>query len=125
MSFEILAVRNRTISYSGTLYEADGTTAISVTASSVVRFKAGRRNSATPSLDIDSVAATANGSVMTISSAGAYTLKIAQGDTTSLVPGVYDAEIALVDAGDSNRIKSAELGTLHIIEALGGDVSTT
>lgn len=125
MSFEIVAVRNRTINYSGTLYEADGTTAISVTAGSVARFKAWRRNNTTPNLDLDSVGATGSGSVLTISSAGAWTLKIAQGDTSDLVPGVYDAEISLVDAGDSNRIKSAELGTLHILESGGGDISTT
>ena len=126
MSFQITVARGRSVDYSGVLYESDESTAVTPASGSKVRFKAGRRNGATPALDIDSVAATANGSVMTLDvDTGAYTLKIDQNDTRDLVPGVYEAEIALVDVGDGNRIKTAEFGTLQILESLDGDLSIT
>lgn len=126
MSFEITVVRGRTRDFSGTLYESDETTPITPDTGSVVRFKAGRRNLATPVLEISSVAANANGSVMTLDiSTGAWTMKIAQGDTAELLPGPYEAEIALVDSGDDDLIKSAEQGVLNILPALAGDIGLT
>ena len=128
MSFEEVAVRNRTFDYAGTLYESDGTTEISLAATDVIRVKVWRRNASTPDIEIDD-SATGNGSVTTFTAGtGDYTLRIAQGDTSGLLPGVYGIEIAVVDDSETapaNAIKHVEQGLLHITEAPAGDVGLT
>ena len=50
------------------------------------------------------------------------TLRIAQGDTSGLVPGVYRAEILVVDDSDSDFVKMAEMGIANVLGTSGGDV---
>jgi hypothetical protein len=127
MSFSLTANVGRTQDFAGTVYEDDGTTAVTGSAvGTVLRFKAYRRNGATPILDLDSIGAASGGSILTFDrTTGAYTLKIAGGDTAGLPPLVYDAELSLVDTGDSDRIKSVEYGVLNLLEAPGGDIGLT
>lgn len=126
VSFAITTYVGRTTDYSGTVYESDGTTAVVGTSGSVARFKAWRRNAATPDLDLDSAGAASGGSILTFNAlTGAYTLKIAGSDTDGLRPGVYDAELSVVDHGDSDRIKVAERGVLYLLESGGGDTGLT
>lgn len=126
MAFALTLTRNRTSYDTITLYESDGETGVALAATDVVRFKMYRRNNDAPDLDLDSAADTANGSGITITqtaSAATATLKIAQSDTSSLIPGPYRAEIAVVDDSDSDRIKSAEHGVVYLLGAPGGDIA--
>lgn len=107
--------KNRTTDYTITLLQADGT-AFNIAASDRCLVKIGR-NSATPDLDLDSAAATDNGSSVTVTSgSNVVTLRIAEGDTTSLEPGAYDCEISVVDASETagQRTKHAQDGTFFL-----------
>lgn len=120
-------VRGRTIDLSDALYLSDGTTGVAAEASDIIRFKVYRRDGATPLLDIDN-SASAAGSVTTITSLTApaqYNIHLAQGDTDDVEPGVYDAEVALVDDSETapaNGIKHLSKGCLTIRPGPGGDV---
>lgn len=118
--FEVNVERGRTVAFTVALYRADGTTEETLAAGDVVRFKVGRRNSATPLLDLDSDTHTSNLSF----TAGTNDVNVTflQTDTASLEPGAYEAEVALVDASDSDRIKTAEQGVVHLISSMGGSV---
>jgi len=125
--FEVFVIRGRTSYDVITLYEADDN-GLTLNSGDVVRFKAWRRNAATPDLDIDSAAALSGGSVVQVNqtaSAAVVTLLVAQGDTEGLGVGAYDAEVSVVDSGDSNRIKVAEQGILHVLDSGGGDLGLT
>lgn len=129
-SIRLSALQGRTRDFTLTLYEADGTTGVALAAEDVVRVKIGLRG-ATPLLDLDSVAATSNGSLVTITSIVApavCTLRLAQGDLSSLFPGAYDLEVSVVDDSETapaDAIKSATQGVLHVLPSMGGDVGTT
>lgn len=133
MSFLMTAYKGRTQDFTVNLYEADGETSITMEATDEVRCKIYRRDAATPVLDLDSVGATASGSVVTIVALGAspvasVTVRIAQGDTSGLEPGVWSAEIDVVDDSETapaNAIKHVESGTFHLLGSGGGDVGLT
>ena len=125
MAFELKAHANRTQDFTIALFENDGSTAIVLTGTDVVRVKVGRADD-TPNLDIDSVGATANGSVVTIDTLNpaSVTLRLAQGDTTSLL-GLYDVEVSIVDDSETapaDAIKAAEYGSLSVLASQGGDI---
>lgn len=125
MSFEVSITRNRSIAFEVVLYEADGSTGIVLQATDEVRFKMYRRDGATPDLDLDSAADSGNGSGITIdqlTSPATCTVTITQGDTSSLEPGAWDAEVSVVDDSDSDRIKTAEHGTVLVQQAGAGDI---
>jgi hypothetical protein len=127
VSFELFLPKNRTSYHSITLYEADDN-GLTLAAEDEVRLKVYRRDQATPILDIDSIGALSNGSIITIdqtASAAMATLKVVQGDIADAVLGAYDAELSVVDSADSNRIKVAEQGTVHILGTGGGDIGAT
>jgi hypothetical protein len=127
MSFELFFNRNRTSTQSITLEEADGN-GLTLGASDKLRFKLFRRDQATPILDLLSGTATSSGSVLTITqtaSAAEATLKVAQGDLASIVPGVYSAELSVVDHADSDLIKDADEGIVTILASGGGSVGLT
>jgi hypothetical protein len=115
----ITADRNR---YSGpydiTIGEADGDDAV-IAPEDNVRVKIGR-GTGTPLLEVQSDAATSNGS--TCSAANPTALSLEAADLT-FPAGIYDIEVAIVDASDSNRIKKAELGVFVLRESLGGAVT--
>lgn len=125
MAFQQTIYKGRSVKITVTLYQSDGTTGVALEATDVVRVKIYKRGQATPSVDIDSVGASANGSVFTIdsiSSPANGTLTVAQGDTSNLDPGVYRCEISVVDDSDSDRIKHAESGVIYLVDTGGGDV---
>ncbi len=126
MSFEIAVPKNRTADTSIRIYERDGITPIVLAAEDVVRFKVYRRDQTTPLLDLDSATATPNGSGIQIDSLdpAVVTLRIAQEDTSGLDPGVYDAEICVVDDSESspaNAIKQAESGIVMLLGSGAGE----
>lgn len=128
-SAELVAFRNRTGDWTIALYQSNGTTGVALDAADVVRVKIGRGNLATPDLDIDSVAATASGSLCTVTQLTApatFTLRLAQGDLSAL-QGTYDLEILVVDQSDTvtgatKAIKHAQQGVIHVIGQMAGDI---
>ena len=127
MSFALTIHKGRTSDDTVALYESDGTTALVLAATDVVRVKFFKRDGDTPDLDIDSAAASANGSVVTVDTLNpsSCTLRIAQGDTSGLVPGPYRAEILVVDDSESSpadAVKMVEMGVAYVLGVGGGDV---
>jgi len=121
MGLSFTHYRNRTARFLITVTDADGDNVV-LASGDVVRVKIGRGN-ATPLLDLDSAAATANGSSLT--AANPSTLLLVAEDS-DLTPGIYDIEVAIVDASDgSGRIKHAESGTFIIHDTPGGDTGLT
>lgn len=133
MSFEFRLTRNRTTDISITLYESNGSTSITLAASDEVRFKMYRRDADTPDLDLDSAADSGNDSGIDIdnlgpSPAASVTVRFAQADLTGLNPGVYKAEVTVVDDSETapvNAIKHVESGVIYLQEAPGGDIDLT
>lgn len=130
--FEIVCTQDRTVSETITLYQEDGSTGIALAADDVVRFKMGRRTGSTPTLDLDTIAATANGSKCDVSSYDSpamVTVTLAQDDLTSMMPGIYDAQVVVVD----NSVVSpfvdpayvASNGIVSVLPGLGGDKGLT
>ena len=128
MAFEIKAHANRTQDFTIALFENDGSTTLTLAATDVVRVKIGRAGD-TPLLDVDSIAATANGSVVTVDTLNpaSVTLRLAQADTLTL-KGTYDIEVNVVDDSETDpadAIKAAEYGSLSVIASQSGDVGKT
>lgn len=125
MSFLITAHRNRTRDYTIDLFEPDRTTPVLLAATDVVRVKIGRGTSI-PSLDLDSVAATANGSVVAFTTGtNDVTLRLAQADLLAMTAGVYDVEVAVVDDSETapaNAVKHVEWGCLSLQDTMAGDI---
>lgn len=126
--FTIHARVGRTSDYNGALYESDGTTGVALAAGDVLRLKIGR-GSSDPLLEVTSIAATPNGSVVTITDTSApaeYTIRLAQDDTADLPPGTYDCELVLVDDSETapaDAAKFVEYGVLNVLPSLGGSVA--
>jgi hypothetical protein len=119
----------RTRDYSISLYENDGTTVLQLAAGDVVRVKIGRGNDV-PDLDLDSAAASPNGSSVTVdnlTTVPQVTLRLAQGDTDDLL-GTYDVDVSVVDDSETtpaDAIKHAEQGCLYVLPTQAGDVGKT
>lgn len=133
MSFFVRFNKNRTSDDTVNLLEADGTTSVTLAATDVVRFKVYRRDQATPVLDLDSAAASSNGSSITVEELGpsapaSATVRVAQADLLTLDPGVYRGEISIVDDSETapaDAIKHAEDGVVFISGTGGGDIGLT
>ncbi len=131
MSFNYIVEKRRTLDIKHLLFEDDESTSITLAETDVVRFKMGRRDGVKPDLDLVSGVATANGSTITIEQRGPspgaeVTVRFAQADTSGLVAGPYDAEIMVVDDSEiapADAVKSAEFGTVHLLETMGGSVA--
>lgn len=126
MSFEQRINKGRTSYHTVPLYEADGSTAINLASTDVVRYKIYRRAAATPLLDLDSAAASANGSSVTVdaTSPASVTVRINAADAT-MDPGVYRGEVSVVDDSDSDTILAAETGVVYVGDSGGGDTGLT
>jgi hypothetical protein len=128
MAFEVHAYAGRTVDFTVPIFEDDGSTAIVLAASDVVRCKVGR-GTATPDLDIDSVAALSGGSLVTVDTLdpASVTVRLAQADTLSL-SGIYDVEVSVVDDSETapaDAIKAAEKGSIGFSPAPAGDIGKT
>ena len=126
-------LRGRTEDVEFFLYDADDSP-LGLAVSDVVRFKLGTSEVATPALDLDSVAATTNGSVVTVNTIGSagvtpakVTVRFAQADTATL-SGKYYGELDVVDDSETspaNAIKPAGQGTITFAGSMGGDIGLT
>jgi len=120
---QITAYAGRYRRFTVTITDENGAT-VAFQAGDVVRVKIGRPGRA-PLLDLDSVAASSNGS--TVSAANPATVKIRAADLVAGVikPGAYTFEVLLVDANDSEQPKAAINGTFHVLPSPGGDTGLT
>jgi hypothetical protein len=73
----------------------------------------------TPVLDIDSVAATPNGSVC--SAANPSNVRLDQEDLRFDL-GIYEVEVTIVDDSDDDAIKHAEMGVFSLSGTPEGDI---
>ncbi len=121
--------RGRTSDYQFTIYEVDGVTGIELAASDVVRFKLYRDDDPSPVLDLDSVQATDNGSLVSVDqrtpAPALATVRFAQDDTSKLVYREYRGELTVVDDSETtppDAIKTAGRGRVKVAPSPGGDV---
>ena len=118
----ILGHKNRKLIRDITIKDSAGAT-VTPGANDVVRIKVGRVRQV-PILDLDSAAASANGSTVTKNSpsAGINRVQIHQNDTNLLAPGIYTFEVSLVDNADGQAIKHVDSQILVIRGVPLGDV---
>lgn len=130
--FQISARLGRTEDLQITLFKADGVTPAIVQTNDVVRIKVFRGSSA-PVLDLSSDGATTNGSsvVGVALPNNVVNLRLAQGDTSTILPGSYRMEIDIIDvndvndgAGPPNPIKPCDSGVLDLLTSGGGNIGT-
>ncbi len=130
MSFFVRFNKNRTSDDTVNLLETDGTTSLTLAATDVVRFKVYRRDQAIPLLDLDSAAASANDSSITVDELGpsptaSVTVRVAQADLLEMDPGIYRGEISIVDDSETapvNAIKLAKDGVVSVSGTGGGNI---
>lgn len=113
----IVADRNRKSTHQILIGEADGDDA-EIASNDNVRIKIGQAGQ-TPVLEIESDAATANGSQCTAANPTVLTLAAAD---LSFQAGIYDIEALVVDTSDGDKPKKADQGIFHLRETFGGDV---
>lgn len=130
---EIEVYSGRTEDLPFAIYDEDGV-ALGIAVTDVVRFKLASGAGATPTLDLDSVAASAQGSIVVISARGTSGsvpasgyVRIAQGETLT-VKKYADCELALVDDSETSpadAIKVFGRGAIVVKASPGGDVGKT
>lgn len=131
--FNVVAYAGRTKDFTVLIKTASGGY-LQLAATDTVRLKVGRGSQTTPTLDILSGTATANGSSVTIDQRGdgsathcQVTVRLAQGDTSSLL-GEYQAEVLVVDDSETapaDAVKAAEYGLINVIASMAGNVDLT
>ena len=114
---QIVADRLRKTEFSIGIGEAD-CDSVTLASNDNVRVKIGRVGD-TPLLEIESDAATANGSSCTATNP--TILVLAQDDMT-FPAAIYDIEVAIVDVSE-DAIKKAERGILIVRDSMGGPVT--
>lgn len=121
----ILAQKKRKLIRDITIKDSAGAT-VSPGANDVVRVKIGRVRQV-PILDLDSAAASANGSTVAKNtpSAGVNRVSVSQADMDLLSPGVWSFEVSLVDNADAQVIKHVENQILVVQGTQLGDVGLT
>ena len=120
----IRAEKGRKLIRDITITDANSNTVTAGT-NDVVRIKIGRRGQ-TPILDLDSAAASTNGSTVTKNSpsSGKNRVAIVEADMNLLDPGVYTLEVALYDNADS-ALKHVDHQIFHVAETMLGDVGSS
>ena len=127
---EVEAFAGRTEDFDWSAYEGDGRTPVVFAADDVVRFKLSSTiGDSTPELDIDSISATANGSIVTITDLDPATgrVRLGQADTASFSGKKY-FELSLVDNSETSpadAIKVICRGTMVFTASQGGDAGVS
>lgn len=124
-TFQLIVGQNRTKEWTASIFEQDGVTPAVLVSGDYVRFKVSM-GTGLPLLDLVSGTVTPNGSTISVESLSpaSVQVKIAQGDTEDWVASVYDAELGIVDAVDSNYFKTAMIGTVVVVATAGGNIGT-
>lgn len=120
MALFLTAHKRRTFSFQVTVLDSAGVASV-FASGDVMRVKIGR-NLAVPVLDLDSAAASANGS--TVSAANPTTIRLDQ-DDIDITPGILDIEVGIVDDSDSDALKHAEKGVFNLVGTQAGDIALT
>ncbi len=122
MALFLNAYQNRSCSMTVTITQSDGTN-VTFSSGDVFRLKIGRGDGAAPLIELDSNAATTNGS--TASAANPSTVVLDQDDLNlaDMPPGIYEVEANIVDDSDQDRIKHADHGVLVLHKTQAGDVA--
>lgn len=115
----LTAYRGRWKCFTLTVTDANGANVV-FAAGDVIRVKIGRSRGDVPVLDMDSAAASANGSTLT--AANPTTFNLVPADATLFTAGSYDIEVAIVDDTDSDYIKHAITGVFVVHDTQLGDV---
>ena len=113
---DLVADRLRFNLFSVTIGEADGDDA-TVSPTDVVRIKIGRLGDA-PLLEVESDAATANGSQCT---AANPTVVSIEGPDLTFKAGFYEVEASIWDENEG-RMKKVERGVFELRDSMGGDI---
>ena len=121
----ILAQKKRKLVRDITIKDSASAT-VSPGVNDTVRIKIGKVGQ-TPLLDLDSAAASANGSTVAKNtpSTGVNRVSVTQTDMDSLSPGIYSFEVSLVDNADSQAIKHVDHQILMVQGTQSGDVGLT
>jgi len=122
----LIAQKNRHFTYDLVLLDSDDA-AITPEATDVVRVKVGFRGDS-PLLDLDSAAASVNGSTIQLNtpSDGTNLLTIVQADMALLSPGIYSLEAGLVGMIVSRMCSSTLNITSWLVQdVMAGDVGDT
>lgn len=115
MSIFQVVYQRRTCRLVVTILGADGTPEVlSDKGGDVVRVKIGRAGAA-PTLDLSSESPTPNGSTVTASNPATVVL---DEDDMTMMPGVYDLEVGVVDDDQDDAFKHAEKGTLAVLRSV-------
>ncbi len=124
---ELTIVKRSTQDLLFVIYEDDGTTGVTLTATDQARFKMWITADAAPALDLSN-SATVNGSSCTVtqtSSPAEVTVRLAQGDTGGLTGGgVYHALIGIVDDSETtpaDAFKVCGIGKIRVKPSPTGD----
>lgn len=114
--------QNRTREFTASIFEQDGITPVILASGDHVRFKVSY-GTGLPLLDLIDTSTTSSGSGVTIESNSPASVQItlAQGDTAEML-GVYDAELGVVDAVDSNYFKQVMTGVVVVTATPGGNI---
>jgi hypothetical protein len=118
MSFLIHAYKGRAREWDFTLYEADGTTELSLAADDVVRVKIGG-NGAAPTLDLSSIDPD---QVTFTELTGDCCLMLTESQFDDLVAGAYDMEVLVFDESE-DKLKHAEYGVFFVHPSMLGETS--
>ena len=121
----ILAQKKRKLIRDITIKDSAGDT-VTPGANDVVRIKIGKARQI-PSLDLDSAAASTNGSTVSKNTptAGSNRVEVVQADMDTLAPGIYSFEVSLVDNADAQAIKFVDNQILVVQGTQLGDVGLT
>ena len=114
----LTADRARKSSHEVGIGEADGDD-VTIATGDKVRVKIGR-GKATPLLEFSSSSAASAGSTCTAANPTVITFEA--GDMT-MKAGIYDIEVVIIDASESNAPKKCEMGVIVIAESMGGVVT--
>lgn len=114
----ITADRNRKTVFEVRIGESDGDD-VTLATGDKVRVKIGRGKS-TPVLEFSSSTAASSGSTCT--AANPTTITLEAGDVT-FKAGIYDIEVVVIDASESNAPKKCEMGVFVLRESMGGVVT--
>lgn len=129
--FELHQPRGRTRDHSISIREADESTVVTLAATDVVRVKVYSGDNETPGLDLLSGESSPNDSTVTVDNLATVpqvTLRLAQGDTSDWVLGVYDVDVIVVDDSESapaDAAKHAMSGLLYLTGTGGGGLGLT
>lgn len=129
LEFLIDMLKNRTRFFTINLFEADGVTEVLLASQDVVRIKIIRGDHLYIDLssEYESSGTTDGSTVQFSAGTNVINVRISQGETADMAPGIYDFEINVVDASDVDAtgaiaIKHVQNGTFNLLPSGSGPI---